>query len=76
MDSNTNKSRKIIVTHALPYANASLHLGHILEAVQTDIWTRFQNADGNECLFFCADDTHGTPVMLKAKELGLSLIHI
>tara|TARA_B110000438_G_scaffold65281_1_gene65871 strand:+ start:5048 stop:7006 length:1959 start_codon:yes stop_codon:yes gene_type:complete len=72
MDSTTNKSRKIIVTHALPYANASLHLGHILEAVQTDIWTRFQNADGNECLFFCADDTHGTPVMLKAKELGLT----
>ena len=72
MDSNTNKSRKIIVTHALPYANASLHLGHILEAVQTDIWTRFQNADGNECLFFCADDTHGTPVMLKAKELDIS----
>ena len=72
MDSTTNKSRKIIVTHALPYANASLHLGHILEAVRTDIWTRFQNADGNECLFFCADDTHGTPVMLKAKELGLT----
>ena len=72
MDSTTNKSRKIIVTHALPYANASLHLGHILEAVQTDIWTRFQNANGNECLFFCADDTHGTPVMLKAKELGLT----
>jgi methionyl-tRNA synthetase len=72
MDSTTNKSRKIIVTHALPYANASLHLGHILEAVQTDIWTRFQNINGNECLFFCADDTHGTPVMLKAKELGLT----
>ena len=67
-----NKQRKIIVTQALPYANASLHLGHILEAVQTDIWVRFQNQLGNECLFFCADDTHGTPVMLKAKELGIS----
>jgi methionyl-tRNA synthetase len=60
------------VTQALPYANASLHLGHILEAVQTDIWSRFQNKSGNECLFFCADDTHGTPVMLKAKELAKS----
>ena len=72
MSSTTNKTRKIIVTQALPYANASLHLGHILEAVQIDIWSRFQNKSGNECLFFCADDTHGTPVMLKAKELGIS----
>ena len=72
MSSTTDNARKIIVTQALPYANASLHLGHILEAVQTDIWSRFQNKSGNECLFFCADDTHGTPVMLKAKELGKS----
>jgi methionyl-tRNA synthetase len=71
MDSTTKKTRKIIATQALPYANASLHLGHILEAVQTDIWVRFQNINQNECLFFCADDTHGTPVMLKAKELGI-----
>ena len=71
MDSTTKKTRKIIVTQALPYANASLHLGHILEAVQTDIWVRFQNINQNECLFFCADDTHGTPVMLKAKELSI-----
>ena len=56
----------------MPYANAPLHLGHILEAVQTDIWTRFQNLNGNECLFFCADDTHGTPVMLKAKEMNIT----
>ena len=70
MDSDT-KERKILVTQALPYANSSLHLGHILEAVQTDIWVRFNNLNGNECLFFCADDTHGTPVMLKAKELGI-----
>ena len=66
------KDRKILVTQALPYANAALHLGHILEAVQTDIWTRFQNLNNNECYFFCADDTHGTPVMLKAKELGMT----
>ncbi|EJP72505.1 MAG: methionine--tRNA ligase [SAR86 cluster bacterium SAR86B] len=61
--------RKIIVTSALPYANAELHLGHILEAVQTDIWVRLQKSLGNECHYFCADDTHGTPVMLKAEEL-------
>ena len=72
MDKPTNKLRKILVTQALPYANAPLHLGHILEAVQTDIWTRFQNLNGNECLFFCADDTHGTPVMLKAKEMNIT----
>jgi methionyl-tRNA synthetase len=72
MDIPTKNSRKILVTQALPYANAPLHLGHILEAVQTDIWTRFQNLIGNQCYFFCADDTHGTPVMLKAKELGIT----
>ena len=72
MDIPTKNNRKILVTQALPYANAPLHLGHILEAVQTDIWTRFQNLNGNECHFFCADDTHGTPVMLKANEMGIS----
>ena len=72
MDIPTKITRKILVTQALPYANAPLHLGHILEAVQTDIWTRFQNLNGNECMFFCADDTHGTPVMLKAKEMGIT----
>jgi len=71
MDNSKKNKRKILVTQALPYANAPLHLGHILEAVQTDIWTRFQNFNGNECLFFCADDTHGTPVMLKANEMGI-----
>ena len=72
MDIPTKNIRKIIVTQALPYANTPLHLGHILEAVQTDIWTRYQNLNGHECLFFCADDTHGTPVMLKAKEMNIS----
>ena len=71
MDNSKKTKRKILVTQALPYANAPLHLGHILEAVQTDIWSRFQNFNGNECLFFCADDTHGTPVMLKANEMGI-----
>ena len=72
MNIPTKNNRKILVTQALPYANAPLHLGHILEAVQTDIWTRFQNLNGNECHFFCADDTHGTPVMLKANEMGIT----
>ena len=66
------KSRKILVTSALPYANGSIHIGHVLESVITDIWVRYQNINGNECLYFCADDTHGTPVMLKAKELGIA----
>ena len=72
MDNPKKNKRRILVTQALPYANAPLHLGHILEAVQTDIWTRFQNINNNECYFFCADDTHGTPVMLKANELGIT----
>ncbi len=71
MDNSKKTTRKILVTQALPYANAPLHLGHILEAVQTDIWARFQELNNNECLFFCADDTHGTPVMLKANEMGI-----
>ena len=65
------KSRKILVTSALPYANGSIHIGHVLESVITDIWVRYQKINGNECLYFCADDTHGTPVMLKAKELKI-----
>lgn len=66
------KKRKLLVTTALPYANGSIHLGHMLEGVQTDIWVRFQKLAGNECYFFCADDTHGTPVMLAAKKEGIS----
>jgi methionyl-tRNA synthetase len=66
------QKRKILVTSALPYANGSIHLGHLLEAIQTDIYVRFQKAIGNECYFFCADDTHGTPVMLAAKKEGIA----
>jgi methionyl-tRNA synthetase len=65
-------SRRILVTSALPYANGSLHLGHILETVQTDIWVRFQKLRGHECYYVCADDTHGTPIMLKAQSEGIS----
>jgi methionyl-tRNA synthetase len=64
--------RRILVTSALPYANGSLHLGHILEAVQTDIWVRFQKLSGHECHYVCADDTHGTPIMLKAQAEGIT----
>ena len=64
--------RKILVTSALPYANGSIHLGHLVEAIQTDIWVRFQKHRGNKCLYMCADDTHGTPIMLSAKKQGIT----
>src|SRR5271169_4912939 len=64
--------RRILVTSALPFANGPLHLGYILEAVQTDIWVRFQKFRGNECYYVCADDTHGTPIMLKAQSEGIT----
>ncbi len=64
--------RKILVTNALPYANGHLHLGHMLGYVQSDIWVRFQKLQGNDCSFVCGSDTHGTPIMLKAKNLGIS----
>jgi len=63
-------SRKILVTSALPYANGPLHLGHIIEAVQTDIWVRYQKMCGNDCLYVCAEDTHGTPIMIRAQQQG------
>lgn len=61
-------TRKIILTAALPYANGSIHLGHLIEYLQADFWTRFQKMRGHECLYICADDTHGTPIMVKARE--------
>ena len=64
--------RKILVTSALPYANGPIHLGHLLEYIQTDIWARFQKARGHECYYVCADDAHGTPIMLKAQERGIT----
>jgi methionyl-tRNA synthetase len=64
--------RRILVTSALPYANGPLHLGHILETIQTDVWVRFQKLRGHECYYVCADDTHGTPIMLKAQADGIS----
>lgn len=70
--SNNTEKRNILVTSALPYANASLHLGHILEHTQTDIWVRYQKLYGNNCTYVCADDAHGTPIMLRAEELKIT----
>jgi len=68
----TDPKRKILVSSALPYANGPIHIGHLLEYIQTDIWVRFQKQRGHECIYVCADDTHGTPIMLKAQELGIT----
>ena len=68
---NKNK-RKILVTSALPYANGSIHLGHLVEYIQTDIWVRFQKMQGHECYYVCADDAHGTPIMLRAQSEGIT----
>ncbi|RLA44825.1 MAG: methionine--tRNA ligase [Gammaproteobacteria bacterium] len=72
MSSIPASHREILVTSALPYANGSIHLGHLVEYLQTDIWVRFQKARGHECYYVCADDAHGTAIMLKAEELGIS----
>ncbi len=65
-------SRKLLVTSALPYANGPLHIGHIVEAVQTDIWVRFQRMQGHDCIYVCAEDCHGTPIMIKAQAEGIA----
>ena len=64
--------RKILVTSALPYANGPIHLGHLVEYIQTDIWVRFQKMCGHDCYYVCADDAHGTPIMLHAEKLGMT----
>ena len=64
--------RKILITSALPYANGPIHIGHMVEYIQTDIWARFQRMRGNECYYVCADDTHGTPIMLRAQQEGIT----
>lgn len=68
----SNKARQIVVTSALPYANGPIHIGHMLEYVQTDIWVRFQKMRGHECTYVCADDAHGTPIMLRARAEGIT----
>jgi len=64
--------RSILVTSALPYANGPIHIGHLVEYIQTDIWVRFQKMQGHQCLYVCADDAHGTPIMLRARQEGIS----
>lgn len=64
--------RRIVATAALPYANGSIHIGHLVEYLQADIWTRFQKMRGHDCIYVCADDTHGTPIMVKARDLGIT----
>ncbi len=68
----TQKKRRILLTSGLPYANGAIHIGHMLEYIQTDIWARFQRAQGHECYFAWADDAHGTPIMLSARKEGIS----
>ena len=65
------EKRKIVVTSALPYANGDIHLGHLVEYVQTDFWVRFQKLRGHECVYVCADDTHGTPIMIRSRKEGI-----
>ncbi len=67
-----NNPRKILVTSALPYANGSIHLGHLVEYIQTDIWVRFHKMQGHDVHYVCADDTHGTPIMLRAEKEGIT----
>jgi methionyl-tRNA synthetase len=64
-------ARRILVTAALPYANGSIHIGHLVEYIQTDIWVRFQKMNGHDCIYCCADDTHGTPIMIRARQEGI-----
>ena len=68
----TDEPRKILVTSALPYANGPIHMGHLVEYIQTDIWVRFQKLRGHKCTYVCASDAHGTPIMIKARELGVT----
>ena len=63
---------QILVTSALPYANGPIHIGHLVEYIQTDIWVRFQKLVGNRCVYMCADDTHGTAIMISARKAGIS----
>ncbi len=68
----TNEKRQIVVTSALPYANGDIHLGHLVEYIQTDFWVRYQKLRGNTCVYVCADDTHGTPIMIRARKEGIT----
>src|SRR5690606_16639104 len=71
-DCPMSEARQILVTSALPYANGSIHLGHMLEYIQTDMWVRFQKLRGNQCIYVCADDAHGSAIMLRAGKEGIT----
>jgi len=68
--------RRILVTAALPYANGPIHIGHLVEYIQADIWVRFQKLRGHQCIYICADDTHGTAIMIRARQEGRSEIDL
>ncbi|MCB1781390.1 MAG: class I tRNA ligase family protein, partial [Candidatus Competibacteraceae bacterium] len=68
----SDQNRRILVTSALPYANGPIHIGHLVEYIQTDIWVRFQKLCGHHCYYVCADDAHGTPIMLRAEQDGVT----
>ncbi len=68
----SDRPRNILVTSALPYANGPIHIGHLVEYIQTDIWVRFQKMQGHRCIYVCADDAHGTPIMLRARQEGIN----
>lgn len=72
MDTEIRKKRRLLATNALPYANGSLHLGHMVGTIQGDIWVRFQKLQGNDCLYICGSDCHGTPIMIQAEKLGIT----
>ena len=72
MTQASKQQRDILVTSALPYANGPIHLGHLLEYIQTDIWVRYQNMRGHNCYYVCADDAHGTAIMLRAEREGIT----
>ncbi len=73
---NPTTRRQLLVTSALPYANGPIHLGHLVEYIQTDIWVRFQKLRGHECYYLCADDAHGTPIMLRAEREGITPLEL
>src|SRR6187401_796609 len=72
----TPTSRRILVTSALPYANGHIHVGHLVEYIQTDIWVRFQRLIGSDVHYMCADDTHGTAIMLRARQEGITEVEL
>src|SRR5690606_27141824 len=76
MPAESSVKRRLLVTSALPYANGPIHIGHLVEYLQTDIWVRFQKLQGNRCVYVCADDTHGTAIMIRARQEGRTEVEL